>query len=91
MTDNQYYLVCFLLLFLTTLLFQFIFNELLKLKNHPKLPPGPPTLPVIGHRHLIGPSFHKSLQNLSTQYGHIFNLRLGFAQCIVVSPASVGT
>ena len=91
MTDNQYYLVCFLLLFLTTLLFQFIFNKLLRLKTHPKLPPTPPTLPVIGHLHLIWPSFHKSLQKLSTQYGPIFNLRLGFAQCIVVSSASVGT
>ena len=91
MTDNQYYLVCFLLLFVTTLLFQFIFKKLLKLKTHPKLPPSPPTLPVIGHLHLIWPSFHKSLQKLSTQYGSIFNLRLGFAQCIVVSSASVST
>ncbi|KAL0006729.1 hypothetical protein SO802_008231 [Lithocarpus litseifolius] len=91
MTNNQYYLVCFLLLFLTTLLFQFIFNKLLKLKTHPKLPPGPPTLPVIGHLHLIGPSIHKSLQKLSTEYGPIFSLRLGFAQCIVVSSPSTGT
>ncbi|XP_075644400.1 cytochrome P450 705A22-like [Castanea sativa] len=86
MTDNQYYLVCFLLLFLTTLLYQFIFNKPLK-----KLPPSPPTLPVIGHLHLIGPSIHRSLQKLSTQYGPIFNLRIGFAQFIVVSSASVST
>ena len=88
MTDSQYYLVCFLL---STLLFHFIFNKLLKLKTHPKLPPSPPALPVIGHLHLLSSTFYKSLQKLSTQYGPIFNLRLGFSQCIVVSSASVGT
>ena len=88
MTDSQYYLVCFLL---STLLFHFIFNKLLKLKTHPKLPPSPPALPVIGHLHLLSSTFYKSLQKLSTQYGPIFNLRLGFSQCIVVSSASVAT
>ncbi|KAK4591796.1 hypothetical protein RGQ29_016303 [Quercus rubra] len=73
MTDSQYYLVCFLL---STLLFHFIFNKLLKLKTHPKLPPSPPALPVIGHLHLLSSTFYKSLQKLSTQYGPIFNLRL---------------
>nr|POE60324.1 cytochrome p450 [Quercus suber] len=86
MTDSQYYLVCFLL---STLLFHFIFNKLLKLKTHPKLPLSPPALPVIGHLHLLSSTFYKSLQKLSTQYGPIFNLRLGFSQCIVVSSASV--
>jgi hypothetical protein len=33
--------------------------------------------------------FHKSLQNLSTQYGSIFYLRLGFYESIVVSSAPV--
>ena len=31
------------------------------------------------------------MQNLSIQYGPIFNFRLGFSQCIVVTSASVGT
>ena len=88
MTDSQYYLVCFLL---STLLFHFIFNKLLKFKTHPKLPPSPPAVPVIGHLHLLSSTFYKSLQKLSTQYGPIFNLRLGFSQCIVVSSASVAT
>ena len=55
MTDSQYYLVCFLL---STLLFHFIFNQLLKLKTHPKLPPSPPTLPV------ISTSFRQHFTNL---------------------------
>ncbi|KAK7846989.1 hypothetical protein CFP56_007317 [Quercus suber] len=48
MTDCEYYLVCFLLLLLSSLLFHFIINKLLKLKTHPKLPLSPPALPVIG-------------------------------------------
>ena len=88
MTGSQYYLVCFLL---SILLFHFIFNKLLKLKIHLKLPPSPTALLVIGHLHLLSSTFYKSLQKLSTQYGPIFNLRLGFSQCIVVSSASVAT
>ncbi|KAK7846988.1 beta-amyrin 24-hydroxylase [Quercus suber] len=46
MTDCEYYLVCFLLLLLSSLLFHFIINKLLKLTTHPKLPPSPPALPA---------------------------------------------
>ena len=91
MTDSQYYQVCSLLLFLSTMQFYYIFNKHLQHITHPKLPPSPPSLPVVGHLHLVWPSLYKSLQNLSTQYGPIFNFRLGFSQCIVVTSASVGT
>ena len=88
-TDTQYYVVSMLLVFLSTFLINFVYYKLNK--TRPKLPPSPPTIPVIGHLHLLWPSFHKSLQNLSTQYGQIFSLRLGFTRCIVVSSASVAT
>ena len=91
MTDSQYYQVCSLLLFLSTMQFYYIFNKHLQHITHPKLPPSPPSLPVVGHLHLVWPSLYKSLQNLSTQYGPIFNFRLGFSQCIVVTSALVGT
>ncbi|XP_059441293.1 cytochrome P450 705A20-like [Corylus avellana] len=53
-------------------------------------PPSPPALPIIGHLHLVGDFFHKSMQNLATQYGSIFYIRLGFSDCIVISSASLG-
>ena len=88
-TDTQYHVVSLLLVFLSTFLINFVYYKLNK--TRPKLPPSPPAIPVIGHLHLLWPSFHKSLQNLSTQYGQIFSLRLGFTRCIVVSSASVAT
>ena len=78
-TDTQYYVVSSLLVFLSTFLINFVYNKLNK--TRPKLAPSPPTIPVIGHLHLLWPSFHKSLQNLSTQYGQIFSLHLGFTRC----------
>jgi hypothetical protein len=52
-------------------------------------PPSPPALPIIGHLHLVGDFFHKSMQNLATQYGSIFYIRLGFSDCIVISSAAM--
>ncbi|KAG2664955.1 hypothetical protein I3760_16G106900 [Carya illinoinensis] len=88
---QQHYILYFLLLFLSAIfLFKFIFNKLTRPKaSNLKLPPSPPMIPFIGHLHLLGPLFHESLQNLSTKYGPIFNLRLGVSRwCMVVQSAS---
>ncbi|KAK9075978.1 hypothetical protein SSX86_004308 [Deinandra increscens subsp. villosa] len=55
-------------------------------QNH-RLPPSPPSLPIIGHLHHIGPLIHQSLHNLSTRYGPLIHLRLGSgsAATIIVS------
>jgi len=34
-----------------------------------KLPPSPPSLPLIGHLHLIGRLAHRSLHELQLRYG----------------------
>jgi cytochrome P450 len=86
MTDTQCYFMCFLLLFLSTLLLKPLFKKPSKTL---RLPPSPPALPVIGHLHLLGPSLFKSLHNLSTKYGPLLYLRLGASRCLIVSTASM--
>jgi cytochrome P450 len=85
MADTQYYLFL-LFCFLSPVLLILLFNKLAKPTNgRGNHPPSPPALPLIGHLHLVGEFFHTSLQNLATQYGSIFYLRLGFSNCFVVS------
>jgi hypothetical protein len=53
--------------------------------KHQKLPPGPPSLPIIGNLHMLGNFPHRSLQHLAKKYGHIMSIRLGNVPTIVVS------
>ncbi|CAK7342386.1 unnamed protein product [Dovyalis caffra] len=52
-------------------------------------PPSPPALPIIGHLHLLGSVFSKSLHNLAHKYGPIIQLHLGASRCYVVSDAVI--
>ncbi|XP_061373717.1 3,9-dihydroxypterocarpan 6A-monooxygenase [Gastrolobium bilobum] len=53
-------------------------------------PPSPPSLPIIGHLHLIGSVIPKSFQTLARSYGApLMQLQLGASTCIVVSNAQV--
>ncbi|OMO95638.1 Cytochrome P450 [Corchorus olitorius] len=58
---------------------------LISIKKRPKLPPGPVSLPVIGHLHLLGPSLHQTFQTLSSTYGPLMYLRIGSVGCAVAS------
>ncbi|GLT55334.1 hypothetical protein SLA2020_284660 [Shorea laevis] len=82
---TEYYLFLFVCFLLVPLLLILYFNKLTTGRRSQL--PRPPALPVIGHLHLVGGFFHKTMQNLATQYGPIFSLRLGFANCVVVSSA----
>ncbi|KAL2906356.1 Cytochrome P450 81E8 [Bienertia sinuspersici] len=54
------------------------------------LPPSPPSLPFIGHLHLIKDPIHQTLQKLSQKYGPIISLKFGVKHVLVVSsPSSV--
>ncbi|KAF2299849.1 hypothetical protein GH714_004668 [Hevea brasiliensis] len=57
-------------------------------KQHKNLPPSPPSLPIIGHLHLLKQPIHQSLNNLPQKYGPITYLRLGLRPALVVSSPS---
>ncbi|CAJ1951869.1 unnamed protein product [Sphenostylis stenocarpa] len=75
----------------TILLVVFIFiasAAVLKAKqgqDNGKHPPGPKSLPIIGHLHMLGKLPHRTLQSLATTYGPIMSLKLGQVPTIVIS------
>ncbi|KAJ0547407.1 putative flavone synthase I [Helianthus annuus] len=72
------FLVIISLVFLTSLFLLFS-----KRKPKHRLPPSPPSLPIIGHLHHLGPLIHQSFKSLSTRYGPLIHLRLGSVTCFV--------
>ncbi|XP_022725825.1 cytochrome P450 81D11-like [Durio zibethinus] len=64
-------------------------NLFFQSRKHPKnLPPSPPSLPIIGHLHLLKPPIHRLYHSLSQKYGPIFSLRLGSRLLVVVSSST---
>ncbi|CAN1776268.1 Cytochrome P450 81Q32, partial [Linum perenne] len=53
------------------------------------LPPSPPSLPLIGHLHLLKEPLHRTLQYLSSKYGPIYFLSIGTRNVVVVSSPSL--
>ncbi|VVA12011.1 PREDICTED: cytochrome P450 [Prunus dulcis] len=73
-----------------------IFTLLLKLsttklrqKHKKNLPPSPPSLPMIGHLHLVKQPIHRTLQALTEKFGKVLLLRWGSRRVLLVSPPSV--
>ncbi|RLM74830.1 cytochrome P450 93A2-like [Panicum miliaceum] len=54
-----------------------------------RLPPGPTSLPVIGHLHLLRPPVHRTFQELASRVGPLMPIRLGSTHCVVASTAEV--
>ncbi|XVF64136.1 hypothetical protein PTKIN_Ptkin09bG0143400 [Pterospermum kingtungense] len=52
------------------------------------LPPSPPSLPIIGHLHLLKRPTHLTLHNLSKKYGPVLFLRFGSRPVLVISSPS---
>ncbi|KAF3538452.1 hypothetical protein F2Q69_00024447 [Brassica cretica] len=84
--ENNFILIL-LCIFSTFFLFAFFFK---KPKNVFDLPPSPPSLPIIGHLHLLfSTSLHKSFQKVSSKYGPLLHLRIFNVRILLVSSASV--
>ncbi|ONI33501.1 hypothetical protein PRUPE_1G428700 [Prunus persica] len=73
-----------------------IFTLLLKLsttklgqKHKKNLPPSPPSLPMIGHLHLVKQPIHRTLQALAEKFGKVLLLRWGSRRVLLVSSPSV--
>ncbi|XVF83797.1 hypothetical protein PTKIN_Ptkin16aG0521300 [Pterospermum kingtungense] len=83
MEDTKLYSLVFLLFMILAI--KLLHHARTKHKN---LPPCPPTLPILGHLHLLKEPFPISLSNLSKKYGPIFSLQLGSRLAIVISSSS---
>ncbi|KAJ9670585.1 hypothetical protein PVL29_026868 [Vitis rotundifolia] len=77
-------------LFLLFLFLLFAFSVFLhRRRTHPRLPPSPPAIPILGHLHLLlKQPIHRHLQTLSQKYGPIFSLRFGSRLLVIISSPS---
>ena len=75
---------------LSSLLLLFIaFKIFLQTRTqHKRLPPSPPSLPIIGHLHLLKKPHHRTFHHLSQKYGHVFSLRFGSKLVVIISSQS---
>ncbi|XP_010449948.1 PREDICTED: cytochrome P450 705A20-like [Camelina sativa] len=78
----------FILACLFIVLFHSLFFKKPKDSRSFVLPPSPPSLPIIGHLHLLLSALtHKSLQKLSSKYGPLLVIRIFYVPIIIVSSA----
>lgn len=76
------------LLLLSFMLAFFLLIKAIFSKTRPdthRYPPSPPSLPVIGHLHLLGRIPHQALHKLSCKYGPLIHLFFGSKPCVIVS------
>ncbi|XP_047316361.1 cytochrome P450 81Q32-like [Impatiens glandulifera] len=76
-------------LIITTILFIFLLNLIFKRNLNQNLPPSPPSLPILGHLHLLKKPLHRTLHHLSQTYGPVYLLRFGSRLALVVSSPSL--
>ena len=71
-----------------SLLYVFLFlllKLLLQARKFQNLPPGPPSLPIIGNLHHLKRPLHRTFRALSDKYGHVISLWFGSRLVVVVS------
>ncbi|XP_010473089.1 PREDICTED: cytochrome P450 705A5-like [Camelina sativa] len=88
---NVDYQNCFILIFICLLSLLCCYSLFFKKpKVGFRLPPCPPSLPIIGHLHLfLSLLIHKSLQKLSSKYGPMLYLRVFNVPIVLVSSSSI--
>lgn len=87
--EQRWLYPCLFVLF-ALLLFKFkLLSQRISNCRGRNLPPCPPTLPFIGHLHLLKePLIHRTLHKISNKYGPIVHLRFGKHLVVVVSSPS---
>ncbi|KAK7816266.1 cytochrome P450 81E8-like [Quercus suber] len=80
----------FLYLSLTLLIFLVAIKLIVKIRTTRRkhLPLSPPSLPIIGHLHIIKKPLHRTFHALSQKYGQIFSLKFGSQLVVIVSSPS---
>lgn len=71
------------------LLAKLVFFSSKKKKKNYNLPPSPPSLPILGHLHLLKDPLHRSLADLSARYGPIVLTRLGPRRSLLITSHSL--
>ncbi|CAA0395335.1 unnamed protein product [Arabidopsis thaliana] len=90
MIDFQNCFIFILLCLFSRLCYSHFFKKPKDPRLHFDLPPSPPSLPIIGHLHLLlSVLLHRSLQKLSTKYGSILYLRVFRFPVVLISSASI--
>ncbi|XP_038724254.1 cytochrome P450 705A12-like [Tripterygium wilfordii] len=88
---KYYYLFLFFLWLFSTFLLRYIFKKSTNKDGSNHLPPSPPSLPLVGHIHLLRKEIHLCFQRLAIKYGPLLYLRLGPFKFVLVSSASMAT
>ncbi|KAL3534184.1 hypothetical protein ACH5RR_002645 [Cinchona calisaya] len=89
-SDILFYVLLFFIWLLSTSLLRYLLNQR-KTSNNKQIrhPPSPPSLPIIGHLHLLSSVASKSFQALANQYGPLLRLRIVSSSVVVVSSSAV--
>lgn len=74
-----------ILLFLTVLLFCYVWSHESRRKHLPKVPPGPFGIPLLGYLPFLGPLPHTTFSKLANKYGDIFSMYLGSEFVVVLN------
>ncbi|XP_050210962.1 cytochrome P450 705A22-like [Mercurialis annua] len=77
----------FFIWLISAFLLHYLFKKI-QTKPPLHLPPSPPSLPFIGHLHLLSPVVTKCFPYLSSKYGPLLYLRLGSRRLLLVSSPS---
>jgi isoflavone 2'-hydroxylase len=73
---------------LSFLILLFAFKLFLQTRTRSKLPPSPPSIPILGHLHLIKKPIHCTFHRLSQKYGQVFSIKFGSQLVVIVSSPS---
>ncbi|KAI9128485.1 hypothetical protein K1719_001478 [Acacia pycnantha] len=79
------FLFCY---FLPSLVFLFTLKFFLQNRKFKNIPPGPPSLPILGNLHQLSKPLHQAFHRISQRHGQVISLWFGSRLVVVVSSPS---